>query len=156
MHGGGGGGYGGRGGGGYGGGEGGGPPSGGPGSDPEAAQAAASRRAALAGSQPPVLIHLKLTNQGSEPVNLVIPDFLSPLGNFVVEPEKLTLEPGQSQEVEPMTSRLAGDVQETTVTLTLHIPGHTEKKVITLRAVPPPAGAAPVSGPGPESRPTQK
>ena len=123
--------------------------------DPEAAQAMATQRAAMAGSQPPVLIHLKLTNQTSEPLTVVIPDFMSPLGNFVIQPDKLNLDPGQSAEVEPMTSRLAGDIEETTFTLTLHIPGRTEKKVLTLRAVTPPPGAPP-SGPNPESRPTQK
>jgi hypothetical protein len=122
--------------------------------DPDAAQALVTRRAAMAGTQPPVLIHLKLTNQSREHLDVVIPDFLSPLGNFVIEPEKLSLDPGQSAEVEPMTSRLAGDIAETTVTLTLHIVGHTEKKVLTLRVVAPPPGAP--TDPNPESRPTQK
>jgi hypothetical protein len=157
MHGGGGGGgggYGGR----HGGGTGGEGPPPGPGSDPEAAQAALTRRAAASASgHPPVMIHLRLTNLGTDRIDVYVPDFLSPLGNFVVEPAKLTLEPGQSQEVEPMTSRLAGNIEETTVTLTLHIPGHTEKKVVTLRATAPAeASTTAVSGPRPESRPTQK
>jgi hypothetical protein len=114
----------------------------------------AARRAAASG-RPPVLIHLRLTNRGTERLDVFVPDFLSPLGNFVIEPEKLTLDPGQALEVEPMTSRLAGDIDETTVTLTLHVAGHTEKKVITLHTVAPPP-AAPVSDPNPESHPTQK
>jgi hypothetical protein len=144
---------GGGGGGGYGGhhsggqGEGGGPPAA-QGGDPEDAQIMVARRAAASGHAP-VMIHLRLTNQGSERLDVYVPDFLSPLGNFVIEPAKLTLDPGQALEVEPMTSRLVDDIDGTTVTLTLHIAGHTEKKVITLQAAAPPSNVAPEPAPSP-------
>lgn len=93
---------------------------------------------------PPVMIHLRFTNHGAAPAELLIADFLSPLGNFVIEPEKLTLAPGQTLEVEPMTSRLAGDISQATVTLALRLAGRGEKKNIVLSLVPePPAGAPP-------------
>ena len=102
------------------------------------------RRAAASGG-PPVLIHLRFTNNGTTHADLFITDFLSDLGNFVVEPEKLALEPGQSAEVEPMTSRLAEEVAQVDITLSLRLEGHGDKKVITLHQVPapPPAASAP-------------
>ena len=98
---------------------------------------------------PAELIHLQFTNHGSEQVVLNVVDFVSPLGNFAVQPEKLTLEPGQSVEVEPMSSRLGGSVTEVETTLVLRIAGKIEKKTVVLRAVPgsPPEPAAPAAPP---------
>ena len=97
-------------------------------------RAAAMRRAANA--NPPVMIHLRFTNNGTSPAELLVADFLSPLGNFVVEPEKLNLAPGHTIEVEPMTSRLAGEISGATVTLALRLAGKGEKKNITLSIAP--------------------
>ena len=75
----------------------------------------------------------------------MIADFLSPLGNFVVQPEKFTLEPGQELAVEPMTSRLAGEMSSGEISLSLKSGGTTETKTITLalqpEAAPPPEPA---------------
>ncbi len=89
------------------------------------------------------MIHLRFTNRGTTTVGLQIADFLSPLGNFVVRPEKLTLEPGQSLETEPMTSQLAGAFTEVTATLVLRLEGRVEKKNFPLKALPAPADQAP-------------
>ena len=89
-----------------------------------------------ANPNPPVMIHLRFTNNGTTQAELLVADFLSPLGNFVVEPEKLTLAPGQTLEVEPMTSRLVGDISGATVTLALRLAGRGEKKDITLSIAP--------------------
>ena len=102
----------------------------------------AARRADRMGS-PPVMIHLRFTNTGSAPVELVVADFLSPLGNFVVTPEKLTLQPGQAVEVDPMTSRLAGEISEGEITLSLRLGPARESKAITLKPEAPPAAPAP-------------
>lgn len=83
----------------------------------------------------PVMIHLRFTNQGPGTVTLTIDDFVSPLGNFAVRPEKLVLEPGQSLETEPMTSQLAGEFSETNATLVLRVGPKAEKKTFTLHAV---------------------
>jgi hypothetical protein len=91
----------------------------------------------------PVMIHLRFTNQGAATVTLVIDDFVSPLGNFAVRPEKLVLEPGQSLETEPMTSQLAGEFSETNATLVLRVGPKAEKKTFTLHAVTPPAEQPP-------------
>lgn len=82
------------------------------------------------------MIHLRFINHGTTSADLIITDFLSPLGNFVVEPDKLTLAPGQTIEVEPMTSRIAGEMPGTSVTLALHLNGQSERKSIPLAVKP--------------------
>lgn len=91
-------------------------------------------------SGPPVRIHLRLTNRGAEAVEVTIADFLSPLGNFVVTPEKLSLDPGVALEVNPMTSALAGEVESGEIQLRLKARGASETKTISLH---PEAAAAP-------------
>jgi len=97
----------------------------------------------------PEMIHLKFTNHGPEKVVVAIADFVSPLGNFAVQPETLTLAPGQSLEVEPMSSQLAGPLAGVDATLVLRAAGKSEKQIIKLRAVPPatPAPAGPAVPP---------
>ena len=99
---------------------------------------------------PTVMIHIQLTNKSSDQLIVSATDFSSVLGNFVVLPEKLIIDPGLSAEFEPMTSRLGGDFGEVSVTLTLSVAGRQEKKTITLRSLAPP-----VSSPGPESHPKE-
>ncbi|MBL9213929.1 MAG: hypothetical protein JNG83_00485 [Opitutaceae bacterium] len=91
---------------------------------------------------PPVMITLRLTNHGSAPVTVAATDFASVLGNFVVLPESLVLEPGQSAAFEPMTSRLGGDYTEVDANLTLKIGDREEKQTIPMRQVPEPAPEA--------------
>jgi hypothetical protein len=105
----------------------------------------ANIRRAAANSSPPIVIHLRFTNKGSEHLDLQIADFLSPLGSFVVEPEKLSLDPGQSVEVEPMTSRVASELDQTEVTLTLGLNGHGQKKTVVLKPAPTPPAPAPTT-----------
>lgn len=124
-----------RGGGGMGGG---GRPPGGerePGESGGAPRPAALRRGGPSG--PPVMIHVRFTNSGAEAIELRVADFLSPLGNFVAHPEKLTLAPGASAELEPMSSGLAGQLASGEVTLKLQLAGKTETKTVTLVAEPP-------------------
>jgi len=119
-----------------------GPPPGAEGGDADSSGSSAIRHAEAMGS-PPVMIHLRFTNNGHEHADLVVADFLSPLGNFVVQPEKLSLEAGQSAEVEPMTSRLAGEVTGGDITLELKHAGATETKTIALALKPEAAPASP-------------
>ena len=87
----------------------------------------------MGGGGRPVMIHLRFTNRGAAAVELRITDFVSPLGNFVVRPEKLTLEPGASVEVEPMTSQLAGSFIETVATVVLRVGDKVERKSFPLK-----------------------
>ena len=92
---------------------------------------------------PPVIIHLRFTNTGTAPAELVIADFLSPLGNFVVTPGKLTLQPGQAVEVDPMASRLAGEISAGEISLKLRLGSRQETKTITLKPEAGPAAPTP-------------
>ncbi|MDB6113893.1 MAG: hypothetical protein JWQ62_838 [Lacunisphaera sp.] len=85
----------------------------------------------------PVMIHLRFTNHGATAATVQILDFVSPLGNFVVRPDHVAVEPGQSIEVEPMSSELAGEIGGTEATLRLRLGSQTEKKTFELAAVPP-------------------
>ncbi|HEY5227440.1 MAG TPA: hypothetical protein VIJ19_02810 [Opitutaceae bacterium] len=70
---------------------------------------------------PPVTLHLIVTNNGAEQVTVRLIDFNSDLGNFAIDPDSLTIEPGQSGEPTPMVSDLgvSSDVIPFTVTLKL-------------------------------------
>ena len=91
---------------------------------------------------PPVIIHLRFTNKGDVPIELVIADFLSPLGNFVVTPGKLSIQPGQAVEVDPMASRLAGEITGGEISLNLRLGSRQETKIIVLNPEPVPAAPA--------------
>jgi hypothetical protein len=119
---------GGRGGGrGRGGGGAGGPQGGGAGSSDQAAPPI------QASNQPPIQLRLRLTNRGDTPADVEVVDFESALGNFVVQPTKITVKPAEPIEAEPMVSRLGVFDQEIPLTVELHVAGHTEQQVLTLR-----------------------
>ena len=109
--------------------------------DPEQQRIQNIRRGAS--MRPPVIIHLRVTNQGTEPMAVRIADFISPLGNFAVRPENLTLAPGQSVEVDPMSSQLAGELIEVPVTLVIHSAGQKEKQTLDLKPAAPPSAESP-------------
>ncbi len=123
---------------------------GGPEGEPGGGERPEGARPMMGSMGPAEMIHLQFTNHGTERVVLNIVDFVSPLGNFAVRPETLTLEPGQSLEVEPMSSRLGGPVTQVEATLVLQVAGKTEKKTVVLRAAPasPPEQATPAGTPG--------
>ena len=74
----------------------------------------------LAGSPlPPVTLHLILTNHGSDSVTVSMIDFESDMGNFAVEPDTLTLAPGQTGEPTPMVSDLGVSSDTITFKVTL-------------------------------------
>lgn len=55
---------------------------------------------------PPVTLHLILTNKSADPVTITMVDFVSDMGNFAVDPDTLTIGPGQTAEPTPMVSEL--------------------------------------------------
>lgn len=120
------------------------PPGGGPDGPGDRPQPGGLPRGAPSG--PPVMIHLRFTNTGSDPVELHITDFLSPLGNFVVTPDKLTLAPGASAEVEPMGSGLASQIAGGDITLKLRIGGQRESRIVPLQVEVPPLPPVPKNG----------
>jgi hypothetical protein len=96
-----------------------------------------------ASNLPPMALRLRLTNRGGTAVDVEVIDFNSSLGDFVVEPPKLTLPPGQSVEAEPMVSRLGIGTEEILLTVKLRRDRRSEQQVLTLRAAKEPAAAAP-------------
>ena len=100
----------------------------------------------VASNQPPVRLQLRLTNHGSNPIEVEVPDFNSVLGNFVVQPEKILLLPDQPVEANPMISRLGVGSDQIALTVALRADRKLEQQVLVLRVVqpaqPPPASAA--------------
>lgn len=91
-----------------------------------------------ASNLPPVQLRLRLTNHGAAPAEVEVLDFNSDIGNFVVQPERIILPPGESIEAEPMISRLGIPGNEVPLTVRLRLAGRTEQQVLTLKSVPPP------------------
>lgn len=90
-----------------------------------------------ASNEPPVQLRLRLTNHSDAAVEAEVLDFNSDLGNFAVQPEKITLPSHESVEADPMTSRLGVPaIEEIPLTLRLRIGGkngQTETQVLKLR-----------------------
>ena len=105
----------------------------------------------VASNLPPVRLHLRLTNHGTVPFDIEVPDFDSDLGNFVVQPPKILLLPNQPIETNPMTSTLGVKSDEIPLTVAIRANGRTEKQVLILRIV---ATAAPIQTPPPTRAPT--
>jgi hypothetical protein len=95
----------------------------------------------VASNQPPVRLHLRLTNKGTETAEVEVLDFRSDLGNFVVQPRKLTLTAGQTSEVDPMTSQLGVQSDALELVVRIRQNGKTEQQALTLAVIPGPPGA---------------
>jgi len=107
-----------------------------------------------ASNLPAAALRLRLTNHGDAPVSVEVIDFDSSLGDFVVEPAKLTLPPGQPIEAEPMISRLGVGEEEIPLTVKLHLGDRSEQQVLTLRKVAEPEPEkTPAPAPGSASPP---
>jgi hypothetical protein len=108
-------------------------------------------------NQPPVTLRLRLTNHGPTAVDIEVVDFNSALGDFAVQPEKITVQPGASVEADPMVSRLGIPAEEIPLTVKLKAGSRTEQQVLTLRPqkapaevpAPPPQPPSPEPPPGP-------
>ena len=82
---------------------------------------------------PPVTLHLILINQGAEPLKVGMVDFSSELGNFVVDPDTVTVAPGDSAEATPMVSRLGVSSPVIPVTVTLKLGAAKETRTVYVR-----------------------
>ena len=89
-----------------------------------------------ASNEPPVQLRLRLTNHGEAAVEVEVLDFNSEIGNFAVQPPKITLPPHESVEADPMTSRLGVPaLEEIPLTVRLRLggtSGQTEMQVLKL------------------------
>ncbi len=106
----------------------GGPPGGGFGHGEEGGRPRGAAFAAL----PRQTLHLLLTNRSASPLSLTITELNSALGNFVPQPDRLTLAPGASASLDPMSSDAGGLLEWLDVTVTLRSGGKTETHVLHL------------------------
>jgi hypothetical protein len=104
------------------------------------------RKVMLGAPLPPVTLHLFLTNAGPGTLSVTIDDFNSELGNFVVDPEVISLAPGETQEPIPMVSQLGVSSDDIPFTVSLIVAGQKETRTIEVKdvidAAAPPAPAA--------------
>jgi hypothetical protein len=94
-----------------------------------------STKSLLGSPLPPMTLHLILTNLSNDPVTIKMVDFVSDMGNFAVEPEELTIAPGQTGEPTPMVSELGVTSDEMPFKVTLRYGAARETKVFQVRLV---------------------
>jgi hypothetical protein len=82
---------------------------------------------------PPVTLHLILINPGSDPLKITMIDFSSELGNFVVDPDTVTVPPGGTGEPTPMVSQLGVSSDVIPVTVTLRLGATRETRTVLVR-----------------------
>ena len=92
---------------------------------------------------PDLTLRLRLTNRSPEPIEIVILECSSALGDFAVRPERLRLAPDQRAEVDPMVSRLGVVAAKIDVLVRLQVTDKKESQALTLRSVVPAGPAAP-------------
>lgn len=85
---------------------------------------------------PPVLLRLFLKNTSAAPITVEFIDFNSQLGNFALQPGKLTIDPGQIAYPNNVISRLGLTSYEIPVTVTLRIGDRKETKILKLHLKP--------------------
>lgn len=84
---------------------------------------------------PPVTLDVLFENRGTEPVEVVVNEVNSELGNFAVRPPKLTLAPGEKGRLEPMISQLGVTSDEIPVTVGVRVGNNAETQVIVVKNV---------------------
>jgi hypothetical protein len=90
---------------------------------------------------PPVTLHLIITNTGPAPLTVTLIDFNSDLGNFALDPDTLTIPPGQAAEPTAMVSELGVSADSIPFKVTLKLPGRRESKAVVVHVVAMPADA---------------
>lgn len=129
-----------------GGGMGGGPGAGGPPPGGEGGERSAQRpRGGGFGTMPRQTLVITFTNTSSAPVTITTTELNSLIGNFAPQPERLTLAPGASESLQPVSGDAGGLLNWLDVTLSLRSGGNIETKVLHL--VPTGEAAVPVLPP---------
>ena len=84
---------------------------------------------------PPVTLHLILINSGTVPLTVAMLDFDSDLGNFVVDPDTITVAPGETSEPTPMVSQLGVSSNEIPVKVTLKLDSRKETRTVLVKSL---------------------
>jgi hypothetical protein len=92
---------------------------------------------------PPVTLHLILTNTGGEPVTVEMIDFESDLGNFALDPDRLTIAPGATAEPTSMVSQLGVSSDVIPFKVTLRVGKAKESQTVQVRILHAEADAPP-------------
>lgn len=98
----------------------------------------------MGSNQPPILLTLRLENTGTADLDITIREINSAMGNFVPQPERLQLAPGQSAELEPMISRLGVIANEIPLQLSFRSADQIESQTTILRNMLPPDDPEPI------------
>lgn len=88
---------------------------------------------------PTLTLKLTLNNTSNEPLTVVIRDVKSELGNFAARPERVTLAPQESIELDPMFPLADSVVGNIPLTLALRSAEQTESQTVMLRPTATPA-----------------
>src|ERR1035438_2487717 len=105
------------------------------GMDNDQAIAYMQAKAAVGSPMPPVTMHLKIQNKGTQTATVEVLDFESDLGNFAVHPDLLSMAPDQVAEPDPMISQLGVTSDEIPVKVSLKSAGKTETQTIPVKSV---------------------
>jgi hypothetical protein len=100
-------------------------------------------KSVLGSPLPPVTIHIIVTNHADHPVTVSIPDFNSEMGNFVVDPESLSVAAGGTGEPTSMVSDLGVSSDTIPFQVTIRYGAAKESHTIEVKSVA--AGAPPRS-----------
>ncbi len=100
-------------------------------------------RGALGSPLPPITIHLKLENRSGQLLRVDILEMNSDLGNFAVDPELLSVAPGQTSEPNPMISQLGVTSDDIPVKVTLRMGGKNESHAIEVKSLMGPMAGQP-------------
>ncbi len=118
----------------------GGPPGGGPrGGQPPLGEEHASGRGPGGGglgAMPRQTLRLCFTNHGDVPITIAVTELRSIIGNFAPQPPKLTIAPGATASLDPVSGDAGGLLKWLDVTLTLRQGPTTESHVLHLVAIP--------------------
>ena len=87
------------------------------------------------GALPSLELGATFTNNTTDPLEIAVTDFVSPLGNFAVRPERLILAPHQSGAIDPMPAAYSDVITELTVEVSVRHAGKTETRSVRLRSV---------------------
>lgn len=84
-------------------------------------------------ADPEALVHISLSNNSAEPLEIYLVDLTSPLGSFSVRPGHLVLAPDQTLDLDPLPSFLAAGLDHSEATLVLRVGNERETQTILLQ-----------------------
>ena len=100
-----------------------------------AAYANSEGKQTLGSPVPPVTLHLILMNAGPDELAVKVVDFDSELGNFVVDPDTVTIPPGRNAEPTPMVSQLGVSSDEIPFKVRLQLGTASETRVVAVKSI---------------------